>query len=105
MKGYNQSYLLAKDLAKKLDIEYINVVKKNKNTKSQASLDRAGRLKNLRNAFDFNSNIDFLNKTKTLIFVDDITTTGATMNEIAKLIKYKFPDISIWWVVLGRKDR
>jgi predicted amidophosphoribosyltransferase len=45
-----------------------------------------------------------LEKTKTLILVDDITTTGATMNEIAKLIKHKYPKISIWWVVLGRKD-
>jgi predicted amidophosphoribosyltransferase len=45
-----------------------------------------------------------LESTKTVILVDDITTTGSTMNEIAKLIKSKFPKISIWWVVLGRKD-
>ena len=80
-------------------------MKKRKNTKSQASLDREWRLKNLKNAFDFRWDISFLEKTKTIILVDDITTTGSTMNEVAKLIKYKFPGISVWWIVLGRKDR
>jgi predicted amidophosphoribosyltransferase len=37
--------------------------------------------------------------------VDDITTTGATMNEVAKLIKNRNQQISVWWIVLGRKDR
>ncbi|HKL44350.1 MAG TPA: phosphoribosyltransferase family protein [Candidatus Absconditabacterales bacterium] len=105
VKGYNQSYLLAKDFAKKMSIDYKKFLKKSKNTKSQASLDRKGRLKNLKNVFDFDGDISFLNKTKTIVLVDDITTTGSTMNEVAKLIKHKFPNISVWGVVLGRKDR
>ena len=105
VKWYNQSYLLAKDFAKKMSIDYKKFLKKSKNTKSQASLDRKGRLKNLKNVFDFDWDISFLNKTKTIVLVDDITTTGSTMNEVAKLIKHKFPNISVWWVVLGRKDR
>ncbi|HPC34515.1 MAG TPA: phosphoribosyltransferase family protein [Candidatus Absconditabacterales bacterium] len=104
VKGYNQSYLLAKNLSKKLGLEYKVFLKKTKKTKSQASLDRAGRLQNLKNAFDFKGDVSFLESTKTVILVDDITTTGSTMNEIAKLIKSKFPKISIWGVVLGRKD-
>jgi predicted amidophosphoribosyltransferase len=71
-------------------------LKKNKNTKSQASLDRQGRLKNLKNVFEFRGNVEFLEKTKTVILVDDITTTGTTMNEVAKLIKFKYPNICIW---------
>lgn len=105
VKWYNQSYLLAKDLAKKLNIPYKNFMKKNKRTKSQASLDRVGRLKNLKNAFEFKWDISFLDNTDTVILVDDITTTGSTMNEVAKLIKNYFPRISVRWVVLGRKDR
>jgi hypothetical protein len=27
------------------------------------------------------------------------------MNEVAKLIKFKYPNICIWWIVLWRKDR
>jgi len=44
---------LAKDFAKKMSIDYKKFLKKSKNTKSQASLDRKGRLKNLKNVFDF----------------------------------------------------
>lgn len=105
VKGYNQSYLLAESLANKLDLDYKKFVKKNQNTKSQASLDRQWRLKNLKNVFSFDGDTGFLKETKLLILIDDITTTGATLNEVAKLIKNKYPSISVWWVVLGRKDR
>lgn len=105
VKWYNQSYLLADKLANKLNMDYKILFKKTKNTKSQASLNRQWRLKNLKNVFDFRWDIWLLNKTKMIILVDDITTTGSTMNEIAKLIKNKFPKIVVWWIVLGRKDR
>jgi predicted amidophosphoribosyltransferase len=80
-------------------------LKKTKNTRFQASLDRAGRLKNLKNVFEFKWNEWFLYKIKTVILVDDITTTGSIMNEVAKLIKNKYPKISVWRIVLWRKDR
>ncbi|MEI6672736.1 MAG: phosphoribosyltransferase family protein [bacterium] len=35
-----------------------------------------------------------------MLIVDDITTTGATMNELAKLIKQKYPTIKIRGIVL-----
>lgn len=105
VKWYNQSYLLAKDLATKMCIQYKNFLKKSKNTKSQASLDKTWRLKNLKNVFDFDWDVSFLKNIKTIILVDDITTTGVTMNELAKTIKNKFSNISVWWVVLWRKDR
>lgn len=108
IKWYNQSYLLAWKLAEKLWLNYKIFLKKNKNTKSQASLNREWRLKNLKNAFDFiwdEKDLAFLNSVKTIILIDDITTTGSTMNEVAKLIKNQYPKISVWWIVLGRKDR
>lgn len=104
VKWYNQSYLLAWNLAKKLWLEYKKIFKKRKNTKSQASLDRDWRLKNLKNVFDFNLEISFLENVKTIILVDDITTTGSTVNEVAKLIKTKYPKISVWGIVLGRRN-
>lgn len=105
VKWYNQSYLLAKQLWKNLDIQYVEILKKNKHTKSQASLDREWRLKNLKNAFSIVDKTHILSHVDTLILVDDVTTTWSTMNEIAKLIKFFYPNISIWWVVLARKDR
>ena len=105
VKWYNQSYLLSSTLSDKLWAEHKLFVKKIKNTKSQASLDRQWRLKNLKNVFEFDGDIWFLKDIKTMILVDDITTTGSTMNEVAKLIKSKYPNISVWWIVLWRKDR
>lgn len=108
VKWYNQSYLLAWRLAYKLWLDYKSFLKKNKNTKSQASLGRKGRLINLKNAFDFvwnKTDLEFLNHTNSIVLVDDITTTGSTMNEVAKLIKTKYPKISVWGIVLWRKDR
>lgn len=105
VKWYNQSYLLAKDLSKNLGIQYVEIIKKNRSTKSQASLDREWRLKNLKNVFSLHDPNYILSHVDTVILVDDVTTTGSTMNEIAKLIKFYYPKISVWWVVLARKDR
>ncbi len=105
VKWYNQSYLLAKNLSKKLNIQYVEFLKKNKNTKSQASLDKAWRLQNLKNAFSLDDRNHMLSHVKTVILVDDVTTTWSTMNEVAKLIKFYYPQISVWWVALARKDR
>lgn len=105
VKWYNQSYLLAKELWNYLWIQYVEILKKNKSTKSQASLDREGRLKNLKNVFSIEDKLHILSHVDTFILVDDVTTTGSTMNEVAKLIKFYYPRISVRWVVLARKDR
>jgi len=105
VKWYNQSYLLAKELWKNLWIQYVEILKKNKNTKSQASLDRDGRLNNLKKAFILHDPNYILSHIDTVILVDDVTTTGSTINEVAKLIKFYYPNISIRGVVLARKDR
>lgn len=105
VKWYNQSYLLARALWQKLWIQYVEILKKNKNTKSQASLDRQWRLANLKNVFSLVDKNYMLSHVDTLILVDDVTTTGSTMNEVAKLIKFYYPNICVWWIALARKDR
>ena len=101
-KWYNQSFLLAQNLAKKLNITYVDLLKKTKKTKSQASLNREWRLKNLKNAFCF-KNINDLKWIDTVLLIDDVTTTWSTLNEVAKLIKSINPKISIRGIVLCRK--
>lgn len=101
VKGYNQSKILAKDLSKKTWIPRIEIAKKKKHTKTQASLDRNGRLKNLKNAFSLIPNHKFIGN-ETILIVDDITTTGSTINELAKLIKFHYPKIKVRWAVLWR---
>jgi len=100
-KWYNQSEILAKKLEKKIWLPVINLFKKVKNTHSQTDLKRNQRLENLKNVFQLNEWLK-LNGNETIIIVDDITTTGATLNELAKLVKNKWPKIKVWWLVLGR---
>ena len=74
VKGYNQSQLLAQKLSEKLQVPLVDIAKKKKHTKTQASLDRNGRLKNLKNAFSLTQNLTLLGN-ETILIVDDITTT------------------------------
>lgn len=101
VKWYNQSKVLADKLSEITGIPTIDLVKKRKHTKTQASLDRNGRMHNLKNAFSLTKNPKLLGN-ETILIVDDITTTWSTINEIAKLIKFHFPKIQVWWAVLWR---
>ena len=79
----------------------VRIATKKKRTKTQASLDRNGRLHNLKTAFSLAKNCT-LTGTETLLIIDDITTTGSTINELAKLVKQSYPKIKIRGAVLGR---
>lgn len=85
-KEANQSELLAKSLAKIMNAPYCkNALVKVRETKRQVETkNREERLRNLLGAFEHNSKIDL--KDKLIILVDDITTTGATLNEGAKIL-------------------
>ena len=100
-KGYNQSELLAKSLSDLLQLPFLSCFKKSRATVSQVKLNRAERLKNLSSAFEF---IDGkkLPQGAILLIVDDVTTTWATLNELAKTVKIKRPDLQVWGLVLAR---
>jgi ComF family protein len=82
-RGYNQTYEVAKYLSKKTGIELAQSVRKIKETPAQNTLDRKERLKNLKGAFEVKGHVEG----KTVIVVDDVFTTGATINEIAGTLK------------------
>ncbi|MDR3169201.1 MAG: double zinc ribbon domain-containing protein, partial [Candidatus Peribacteria bacterium] len=81
-KGYNQSELLAKELANQLGFPILALAKKQKYTVSQLKLRRAQRAKNLQSVF-VPSHLEALSRDATVLFVDDVTTTGSTLLEIA----------------------
>ena len=103
VKWYNQSEILANLLAKKMGGNVIQMMKKSKHTKSQANLNREQRKNNLNNVFKIEKNIS-VQWDETLIIVDDIATTGSTLNEMAKTIKSVYPKMKIRWAVLGRHN-
>lgn len=89
-RGYNQAQILAKKLAKELDLPYDGeLVKKVKETERQATLDVVERSKNLKGAFKVDNN-KF--KYKNVLLVDDVLTTGTTCNLISELLKKKGVD-------------
>lgn len=100
-KWYNQSELLAKNLASKLWVTCISITKKNKHTKSQAGLKRQDRIKNLHQAFCIKKNIN-LTGNETVVLIDDVATTWSTLNQIAKTIKTTYPKAKIRGLVIAR---
>ena len=93
MKGYNQSKLLAIHVANHLELPCIQLREKTKYTKSQTKLKREQRLVNLRNSFTNTAII--LPEKATVIIIDDITTTGATIDELATKLFVMRKDVSI----------
>ncbi len=86
-RGYNQSELLGKFLSDKLSVKISsNVLYKTRETISQVEIkDRSKRLKNLQGAFEV-KNPETI-KNKSVILIDDIITTGATMAEASRVLK------------------
>ena len=85
-RGYNQSFLIASDIAKKSKIKLEkNVIKKEQNNTPQSLLDKSGREKNVVNVYKIVNKQKIINKK--ILLIDDIFTTGATVNECSKMLK------------------
>ncbi len=102
IRGYNQAYLLCGALKDKLHLDVREeVLLKTKHTSSQAYLSVGERRKNLENSFKVSDKT--LVKGKTILLVDDIYTTGSTLNECAKTLK-KAGAKEVYCVTLAHAD-
>ena len=85
-RGYNQSEIIATKVSEFTQIQYgENILIKIKNNLRQSELTLHERKENVRNAYLI-KNIEKI-KNKKIILLDDIYTTGATLNECAKVLK------------------
>ncbi|MFC2470533.1 MAG: ComF family protein [Lachnoanaerobaculum gingivalis] len=85
MRGFNQSDILAKYLSKYLDLPvFFDCLCRVKKTKDQKGLNRTERLHNLDNAFTVKKMRKSL---KNVLVVDDVYTTGTTIEKCAKVLK------------------
>ncbi len=102
-RGYNQARLIAKQLGKLLGIrESQRLLVRTKNTDSQSLLNRIDRLENVKDAFEV-SDVSAV-RGKSILLVDDILTTGTTLNECCKVLKNAGADtITAAVVATGRK--
>lgn len=83
-RGYNQSEVIAKRLAKHLNKQYLTCVSRKRYTKSQTKLERTERLSNLSKAFVVHKPQKVSGKN--IILVDDVFTTGSTLNEVSRAL-------------------
>lgn len=101
-RGYNQSAELTKDLSRILQIPVAeNILVKTKSTPPQMELSKEEREKNLEGVFVV-KNPEPLSGKK-IFLVDDVYTTGSTMNECAKILKEAGAK-SVWGICLAREE-
>jgi competence protein ComFC len=86
-RGYNQSAILAKKLAKRINVEYLSPLISLKKSR-QVGKSFVEREKNIRGTVIFKKKYQDLLKSKVVIIIDDVFTTGATLNEVSKVLKF-----------------
>lgn len=84
-RGYNQSEKIFYPWVKEKGWLWQNLLIREKDTVPQYELNPRQRQKNIKNAFVMKQNQNI--KDRTILLVDDIFTTGATMDECAKVLK------------------
>ncbi len=89
-RGYNQSYLLAKEIANNTGIILKNnCIFKTKNIIEQSKLNKEERRKNIQGVYKLKNGEKLENKK--ILLLDDIYTTGSTVNECLKILKQARP--------------
>lgn len=85
-RGYNQSEVLARELGRclQLPVDTTSLVRV-RNTVSQTKLGRNARLENMTGAFVYKNPLAI--KRKTVLLIDDVATTGATLEGCAQALK------------------
>jgi len=84
-RGFNQASVLAELLSAQTSIPAKPVLERIRYTTTQTALDRSERMENLHNAFRLRKNADV--RGLRVLLVDDVLTTGSTLNECARLLK------------------
>jgi ComF family protein len=84
-RGFNQSEEIAKLISESTGIKLSTNLVKTKETKPQMELNRNERIENVKNCFAIIDKKEIENKT--ILLLDDVYTTGTTMDQCAKVLK------------------
>lgn len=86
-RGYNQSELIAKKISKSIERLTLvtNVLTKKIDIVPQSSLSKTNRINNVKDAYDI-KNAEII-KNKKIIIIDDVFTTGSTVEECSRILK------------------
>ena len=91
-RGFNQAEIIAQEIAGSFGwLSAPNILKRTRNQRPQAEMpDRLSRVENMRNVFEFQGSTlenSFSLAGKTILLIDDISTTGSTLNDCARALK------------------
>lgn len=101
-RGFNQSELLGKEIAKDLGFIYVgDVITKTRSTEAQSMLTKKERSRNITAAFTLNKKYKLAIKGKDFIVFDDIYTTGSTLKEVSKVLKRNGAG-NVWGLTIAR---
>ena len=84
-RGFNQALILAEELARRSGIPLADCMKRTRYTTTQTVFDRSERMENLRGAFQMRQHSDVRNLH--LLLVDDVLTTGSTVDECTRVLR------------------
>lgn len=97
-RGFNQAQQLAQAAALELALPVLHVLDKTKRQPAQVGLNKKQRRHNLKNSFQLRPGVTL---PAHLALVDDVVTTGATANEICRLLRrHGVKQISLWTVAV-----
>lgn len=83
-RGFNQALEIGRPTARALKMtQNIDCVRRNRDTPPQSQLAWKDRKKNIRHAFRCDTDLDG----KSVLVIDDVMTTGATLDELARILK------------------
>ena len=89
-RGYNQSELIAKEIGKFTKINVLqNCIIKDKDIIAQSKLNKEQRQNNIKNAYKIRKE-EIINN-KNILIIDDIYTTGSTVNECSRILRKANP--------------
>lgn len=100
-RGFNQARELARPVCKALKLALrSDVVIRHRETHEQATLDRKERLKNTQHAFALTAPLT----ARHIAIIDDVVTTGSTVNEISKVLRAGGAEwIEVWAVARAQR--
>jgi competence protein ComFC len=97
-RGFNQAEVIGRLVASRWSLEMRSILLRVKDTGRQVGRDRAQRLEAVKEAFKLKTKDQL---PKTILLVDDVWTTGATMRECSRVFKQAGAE-RVWGMVLAR---
>lgn len=92
-RGFNQAWLIANALSELLQLPLVDQgLIRQQDTRPQAGLSGAQRRKNLHDAFVLADDFAY----QRIALVDDVVTTGTTVDEIARLFEARYVHVQVW---------